>query len=283
MTTYFEKGGLSVKDSNNLEWVRVRTDSPKGIVFAPPLIGGDLSLQVMTYRRFIRKGYDLVSFSYSGHGNSTDKFSIGATIHDTLYMLNHVKKLSEKEKVPLFGIASCYSAIPCLYAAHNLAEPFKRLVLINALPKLGTGSVLISFLNYYRRIFANHSERTEGESGLVQYLDFLFPNIMKGKNNFGTLERKRTKLAKTVSEFFTMNPLKGVKLRKTPVLCLYASRDRILEIYNSAFKVNYEENIRELCPCARFRILEGGHYVSVKRVREDAVRHIDMYFHSCLN
>ncbi len=283
MTTYFEKGVLSVKDSNNLEWVRVRTDSPKGIVFAPPLIGGDLSLQVLTYRRLIRKGYDLVSYSYSGHGNSTDKFSLGATIHDTLYMLNRVKVLSEKEKVPLFGIASCYSSIPCLYAAHNLAEPFERLVLINALPKLGTGSVLISFLNYYRKIFANNPERSEGKSGLVQYFDFLFPNIMKGKDNFGVLERKRTKLAKTVSEFFTMNPLKDVKLRKTPVLCLYARRDRFLDIYNAAFKVDYEENIRELCPCARFRILEGGHYVSLKRTRENAVRHIDMFFHPSLS
>jgi len=283
MRTYFEKGGLSIKDSNNLEWVRVRTGSPKGIVFAPPLIGGDLSLQVMTYRRLIRKGYDLVSFSYSGHGNSTDKFSLGATIHDTLYMLDRVKALSEKEKMPLLGIASCYSAIPCLSAAHNLAEPFKRLVLINALPRLGTGSVVFSFLNYYRRTFANNAERPGGKNGLVQYFDFLFPNIMKGKDNFGVLERKRTNLAKTVSEFFTMDPLKGVKLRKTPVLCLYASRDRVLDIYNTAFKDDYEQNIRELCPCTRFRILEGGHYVSLKKAREDAVRHIDLFFHPCLN
>ncbi len=283
MTTYFEKGGLSIKDSNSLEWVRVRTDSPKGIVFAPPLIGGDLSLQVMTYRRLVRKGYDLVSFSYSGHGKSSDKFSLGATVNDTLYMLDHVTALSEKEKVPLLGIASCYSAIPCLSAAHNLAEPFRRLVLINALPKLGTGSVVLSFLNYYRKIFANRADRPEGKSGLVHYFDFLFPNILKGKDNFGVLERKRTKLAKTVSEFFTMDPLKDVKLRKTPVLCLYASRDRVLDIYNAAFKDDYEQNIRDLCPRTRFCVLEGGHYVSLKKAREDAVKHIDMFFQPCLN
>ena len=53
--------------------------------------------------------------------------------------------------MPLLGVASCYAAIPCLFAAHKLSEPFRRLVLINALPKLGAGSALISFLNYYRK------------------------------------------------------------------------------------------------------------------------------------
>jgi hypothetical protein len=281
--TYIERGNHAVGNKTILEWARVRTDSPRGIVFAPPLIGGNLSQQLITYRRLAQKGYDLVSFSYSGHGNSTDKFSLGATFRDTRFMLNFARVLSQKERIPLFGIASCYSAIPCLYAAQNLSEPFRRLVLVNALPKLGPGSAMISFLNYYRRIFTNKSDRLKEPNEFMHYFEFLFPGIMKSKDYFGVLERKRTRLTKTISEFFTMNPLKGVRLRKTPVLCFYASKDKILDLYNTAFKEDYENNIRELCSNVFFHTLEGGHYLSLKKAREEAVRHIDMFFHPCLN
>jgi hypothetical protein len=102
----------------------------------PPLIGGSLSQQVSSFRSLIRREYDLVSFNYSGHGSSSDQFSLGATIRDTFYMLTRTYSLCKKEQLPLFGIASCYSAIPILYAVHHLAEPLKGLVLINAIPNL---------------------------------------------------------------------------------------------------------------------------------------------------
>ena len=278
MKTCIERDHKAVGNTNILEWARVRTDAPRGIIFAPPLIGGNLSLQIMTYRRLIHKGYDLVSFSYSGHGYSTDKFSLGATFRDTLFMLDYTKMLSDRERIPLFGIASCYSAIPCLHASQKLSEPFSRLALINAVPRLCSGSVLISFLNYYKKIFTNRSDSLKGANKVMHALDFLFPGVLKSKDYFGVLERKRTRLAKTISEFFTINPLKGVRLRKTPVLCLYASKDKILEIYNAAFKEDYEKSIRALCRNVLFHTLEGGHYLSPRKVREEAVRHIDFFF-----
>ena len=281
MKTRIEKGDLSKDAKNRLEWLRVRTGSSRGIVFAPPLIGGNRSLQVMTFRRLILKGYDLISFSYSGHGNSTDKFSLGATFRDTLLMLHHARELSRRERMPLLGVASCYAAIPCLYAAHKLSEPFRRLVLINALPRLGAGSALISFLNYYRKMVTEEPGRFNETDRIEHYLDFLFPGIMKGKDHFGVLERKRTRLGKTLTEFMILNPLRGVKLHRTPVLCLYASQDRILEIYHVAYRDDYERHMRRLCPNALFHALEGDHYLMQEKTRVEAIGYMDRFFNCC--
>ena len=137
-----------------LEWVRVRHRSPWGLLFVPPLIGGNVSQQVRLFRWLIRRGYDLLSFSYSGHGASSDRFSLRASMRDTGHMLFHASRLSDDEGLPLLGIASCYSAIPVLHAVHHLAEPIKKLVLINAIPALGPRAVVRSFVSYYRRILS---------------------------------------------------------------------------------------------------------------------------------
>ena len=258
----------------SLEWGRVRNSSPMGIIFVPPLIGGKLSQQVFSFRWLIHRGYDVVSFNFSGHGGSSDKFSLKASIQNTLHMLLHVCRLSRKEELPLYGIASCYSAIPILYAAHSLEEPFKRLVLINAIPELCLKSVINAFFSYYRKEFSPHKSLKKTIEVLGCYMDFLFPGIEKNENYFGVLERRRTSLFRIVSELFTWNPLHGVCLDKTPVLCLYARKDRILKIFNAGFKVNYENDIRRLCPQTIFHPLDGDHYFSLPMVRNEALRSI---------
>jgi pimeloyl-ACP methyl ester carboxylesterase len=278
MKTFFEKGYLSTGKNKNIEWGRVRNSSPIGIIFVPPLIGGKLSQQVISFRYLIRRRYDLVSFNFSGHGGSSDKFSLKATIHDTLHMLIHVRGLSQKERLPLFGIASCYSAIPILHAAHTLEEPFKRLVLINAIPKLCLKSVINSFFSYYREEFSPHKSLGKTMEAVGYYIDFLFPGIVKNENYFGVLERRRTSLFRIVSELFTLNPLHGVCLDKTPVLCLYARKDRILDIFDTDFKVNYKNDIRRLCPQTTFHSLDGDHYFSLLMARNEALRSIISFF-----
>jgi len=222
MNTIFEKGYLNTGKNKSIEWGHIRNASPKGLIFVPPLIGGKLAQQVISFRWLIRKKYDLISFNFSGHGDSSDKFSLKSSNQDTLYMLLHVCRMSQKESLPLYGIASCYSAIPILYAAHSLKEPFKRLVLINAISKLCLKSVINSFFSYYRKKFSPHKSLKKTIEAVSYYMDFLFPGIEKNENYFGVLERRRTSLFRIVSELFTWNPLHGVCLDKTPVLCLYA-------------------------------------------------------------
>ena len=278
MKTFFEKGCLLIGRKKSLEWGRVRNFSPVGIVFVPPLIGGKLSQQVFSFRWLIRRGYDFVSFNFFGHGSSSDKFSLKASIQNTLHMLLHVCRLSRKEGLPLYGIASCYSAIPILYAAHNLEEPFKRLVLINAIPELCLQSVVNSFFSYYRKKFSPHKSLKKAIEAARYYMDFLFPGIVKNENYFGVLERRRTSLFRIVSELFTWNPLHDVCLDNTPVLCLYARKDRILKIFDDGFKVNYENHIKQLCPQAVFHYLDGDHYLSVPAARNEALKSIISFF-----
>ena len=277
MKTIFEKGYLYTGKNKSIEWGHIRNASPKGLIFVPPLIGGKLSQQVISFRWLIRKKYDLISFNFSGHGGSSDKFSLKSSNQDTLHMLLHVCRLSQKESLPLYGIASCYSAIPILYAAHSLKEPFKRLVLINAISKLCLKSVINSFFSYYRKKFSPHKSLKKTIEAVSYYMDFLFPGIEKNENYFGVLERRRTSLFRIVSELFTWNPLHGVCLDKTPVLCLYARKDRILEIFDTGFKKNYENDIKRLCPQATFHSLDVDHYFSQQMARNEALKSISSF------
>jgi pimeloyl-ACP methyl ester carboxylesterase len=281
--TFFEKGYHAAGRRSILEWARVRNSSPRGLIFVPPLIGGDLSQQVRSFRSLIRREYDLVSFNYSGHGGSSGKFSLGATIWDTLHMLSHANRLSEQERLPLFGIASCYSAIPILYAIHCLAEPLRRLVLINAIPDLSPKAVVMSFLTYYRRIFPHQKSPQRVMTVVGNYVNFLFPGVVKDRDYFGALDRRRTKLFKTVSEFLALNPLEGVRLKTTPVLCLYARKDRVLEIYDAGVKTDYENDIRQICPQALFHALDGDHFLSLPMARGEALSSIISFLQEFMN
>jgi hypothetical protein len=273
MKTFFEKGHHA-DGRQSIQWIRVRNPAPRGIIFVPPLIGGHLSQQVRYFRWLIRKKYDVFTFNYSGHGSSSGKFSLGASMRDTLHMLCHTCRLSKQEGLPLFGIASCYSAIPILHAAHHLAEPIKKLVLINAIPKLNPQATMKSFLTYYQKMVPTHNRLQGVKAAIERYVDFLFPGIAKGKDYFGTLERSRTCLLMTVAEFFTLNPLEGICLKTTPVLCLYAGKDRVLEIYDAAVKLNYQKDIRQLCPQTLFHRLDGDHFLSLPIARGKAVKSI---------
>ncbi len=278
MSIAFVKGIYQIGQGNTLEWTRVRNPSPRGLIFLPPLIGGNLSQQIGMFRWLTRNRYDLISFNYSGHGNSSGKFSLRATLRDTLLMLQYAYSLSKKEQLPLFGIASCYSAIPLLYAASRLKEPLGGVVLINAVLKLSPGAVLRSFGAHYRKIIpARIGGIKKTLMAIAHYADFLFPGIKKGKECFGLLERKRVRLFNTLADFFTLDPLKKVCLQNTPALCLYASQDRILDIYDGGVRTNYKNNVRRICPLSRFSPLDGNHFLSRQATRDRATKYIDSF------
>ncbi len=277
MSIAFEKGIYPIGQGNTLEWTRVRNPSPRGLVFLPPLIGGNLSQQIGMFRWLTRNSYDLISFNYSGHGNSSDKFSLRSTLRDTSHMLQYAHSLSKKEQLPLFGIASCYSAIPLLYAAYCLKEPFGGVVLINAVLKLSPGAVVRSFGAHYRRIFPTRIGIKKTLTAIGHYVDFLFPGIRKGKERFGLLERKRVKLLNTLADFFILDPLKRVCLQDTPALCLYASQDRILDIYDGGVRIDYKKEVRRICPRTFFRPLDGNHFLPRKAARDKAANYINTF------
>ncbi|MCF8052638.1 MAG: hypothetical protein K9L59_15455 [Desulfobacterales bacterium] len=263
----FERGVRLSGKNAPLEWARAGHRHPKALIFAPPLIGGAAAQQMRIYRPLIRGGYDLFSFSYSGHGISGGRFSLAASIRDTRHALFHAAAEARRRKIPLFGLAASYSAIPLLSAGRMKPPPFSKLVLINPVTRLCPFSVLRSFWSFCRRQPQGAPFQAKPPNPLKTYLNSLFPGIGKGLNRFGTLRRSRARLLKILVEASLQNPLSGVTLARTPALCLYGRQDDVLRIFHPEMGQDYEPAIRTICPHACFQAYPGGHFLRSLKAR----------------
>jgi hypothetical protein len=275
-----QQGIFQVKKGCSLQWVRIKASDPQALVFIPPLVGGTVGQQAKAFRHLVRKGMDLFTFNYSGHCGSTGHFSLRTSLRDVYGMLYEVRQISQQEKLPLFGIASCYAAIPFLNAIDRLCEPVRRLVLVNAIPRLSPFAVIQSFCSYYNRLFLSRGMLPGMRAVFKQYADMLFPGIPKSRDCFGVLRRRRARLGKIVSEFFTLDPLRDVYLARTPALCLNASDDSVLDIYTSDSWSSYRKDIMRICPETEFQVLPGDHFFSGQDVREKVIRLISSFFNA---
>ena len=261
-----------------LETVRVRVKSPRGLIFVPPLIGGDAAQQVRNFRRLIRMGYDFVSFSYSGHGRSTDRFFHAAALRDTVSLLSIVDRENRGEDLPLSGIACCYGAIPLIYGNSRLAAPLKKLVLINAVFDLSARAALASFLRYYHEIHGRRRPLPPFRGVFQRYLDFMFPNVQKSRHVFGRLHRRRIRLLRTLMDVFFLRPLAAVRQDRTRALCLYGSEDSILRFYGTGYPASYEMTVRRIFPSVEFQSVPGDHFLSYALTRDETLRRIRLFF-----
>lgn len=252
----------------------MRNASPRALLFSPPLIGGNYAQQLRWFRPLLRKGYDLISFNFSGHGHSSGRFSPAQTREDTLRMLENALEIAAWEKLPLFGLGTCYAAIPLLKAAAETGEPFQKTVLINAIVHLRPASLLRSFFLFYRKIYRG--------SGIIDgarhYGEFMFPGVVKSRQVFGVLERRKIRIGKSFCDFFSPDPLENICLRKTPFLCIYGLDDRVLQIYGKEFRKNYESALRKICPRICFHPLPGDHFLSHPAERQKALEAVLNFF-----
>jgi hypothetical protein len=261
--------GVRVEGRNApLEWAMAVHPHPKALIFAPPLIGGRAAQQIRLYRRLIRSGYDLFSFSYSGHGPSCGRFSVAASIRDTRHALFHAVCQARRRQIPVIGLATSYSAIPLLSTGRTKPSPFSKVALINPLTRLCPFSVLRAFWSYCRRQPQPLFWGKQLHIHLKTYLDSLFPGIGKGLNRFGTLQRRRARLFRILIETLVQNPLSGVVLSHTPALCLYGRQDAILRIFHPDMGRDYEPAVRSICPRTRFQAYPGGHFLRSLKERD---------------
>lgn len=271
-------GCFTRASGHRVEWVHATPASgrSKGVIFAPPLIGAGFSREVSTLRRLIRSGYELFSFNYAGHGKSSDHFRLKATLADTSHALAFL--LNRFPDRPVFAVGSCYSAIPLLFAAHQRKEPFAGITLINAVCRINPRAIAASFIAYYKSAFPRVPRISEIRRAFQLYMDFLFPGIEKNRDSFGTLLRQRTDLVGTLIDAFFFDPLAGVTVQHSPVLCLYAKQDRILKIYDDAVGTEYEKQVLRICPHAAFHPLTADHFLSSARNRDQAYGKIIEFF-----
>ena len=178
-------------------------------------------------------------------------------------MLDMALEVSQRQKLPLFGIGLCYGSIPMLWATQQVRESLKGIVLINALPKVFSMNLIRSFIDFYRRSRSKMSTPDSVWSLFRRYADRLFPNIDKSLSRFGTLERQRVSLMRTVWEALARNPLRSICLAKTPALSIYSPNDPLLGAYRRFEETqNYENDIRKICPRTDFLVLQGDHFLS---------------------
>jgi hypothetical protein len=262
--------------NRKIEWAMLGACNTRGLILAPPLIGGSFAQQLNLLRWLAKMNLAIISFNYSGHGKSMDKFSLKTSIDNTMIMASEARKICRQKGLPLFGIGGCYSAIPLLFAAHKLSEPFSRLVLINPLIDLKPFAVIKSFFTYYQRLNLNRGLKKNIIEAMKKYTEFLFPDIAKDKNSFGVLQYERTHLWDALFQVFFFTPLKKTILNKTRVLCLYAKKDPILNIYSKHGK-QYESHIRKVCPLTSFKVIDGDHFFQPGSARHDAQKTISTF------
>ncbi len=264
---------------HQLEWMQVRTPRPRGTVFAPPLVGGDGLLVLRHIRSLRAKGYNLLSFNYAGHGLSSRRFSIRQSFRDTRCLLDVVRRDPIRFAEPHYGVGICYGAIPLLNALHRCGEPFPRIVLINAIPRLFSRNLLHSFWDFRRNLRSESWPAVNLAIPIRRYAEFLLPGITINRSHFGRLALRRMRILQTLVDWLASRQLRAVCLAKTSVLCVYSSDDRLFRAfrYFDAPR-DYEAAVRRVCPTAAFIRLQGDHFLSNLQERQQAAKAVAAFF-----
>jgi pimeloyl-ACP methyl ester carboxylesterase len=270
---YVERGSVE-----GVEWMRSRSRLPKGLVIAPPLIGGHALQQLRMLRPLVRRRLDLLSFSYAGHGASEGDFSLRATIDNSLAALDLATTVGRFHRIPLFGAASCFAAVPMLHAIHQRGEPLEKLVLINALPHLRYEKMAYEFYRYWRRHRRWGFTKSGLKAALRAYRDELLPRVNHGHKAFGILSRQRIHWPSVFRDMVAYRKLSAHPLRATQVLCIYGRHDRLLPHAGFSDWSGYEAHIRRICPGAVFRRMTGDHFFTGPKIRRKVIEAVSQFF-----
>ncbi len=264
---------------HHLEWMQMRAPRARGTIFAPPLVGGDGLLALRHLRPLRSKGYNLLSFNYSGHGLSSRPFSIRQSFRDTQCLLAFVRRHPRRFVEPHYGVGICYAAIPLVNALHRIGEPLPRIVLINAIPRLFSRNLLHSFWDFRRNLGTERWPAANLAFQMRRYAEFLLPGITINRRQFGLLALRRMRMLQTLVDWLASRQLRGVRLAQTAVLCLYSSDDRVFRAfrYFDAPR-DYEAALRQVCPTAQFIRLEGDHFLSNRQDRQQALTAVTTFF-----
>jgi len=266
--------------ARGVEWIWAGSSKPRGIVFVPPLIGGHALQQIRVLRPLVRRNLDLLSFNYAGHGNSAGPFCLQNSVDNCLTLMDRTVNQSRKANLPIFGVASCYGALPMLHALGQLKEPLSKLVLINAVPHWRWNRLAASFIRYWQNSSFWKWDARGLKRALHDYVQDLFPNVAHRRQAFGILSRHRIHWPRLLAEVLLFGARHPSPLSTTPVLCIYGRRDRLLQQAGFEDRAVYEALIERICPQARFQRMDGDHFFSGAKIRRKLINRICQYFTS---
>jgi hypothetical protein len=260
--------------TSGLEWVYASAAKARGIVFVPPLIGGHALQQLRELRHLLYHQFSLFSFNYAGHGHSEGSFCLKTSLINTQHMLNLALDYGARWKLPVFGVASCFAAMPLLKAAAVRGEPMTRIVLINAVPYWRLARATGHFLHFWRRSDSWRPTRRGLVEAVRAYRDNLLPGLVHRRKSFGVLARDRVHWSRVLCELFSQRIVPNAAVRYTPVLCAYGQRDHLLRQIGFSEWSDYEAQIQSICRKVRFRPLNSDHFLADPPVRSQLLKEV---------
>ncbi|MEW6072048.1 MAG: alpha/beta fold hydrolase [Planctomycetota bacterium] len=253
---------------------RIAPPGPRrGTILVPPLIGGGGLQQYGYYKAINRRGFELVSFDYRGHGRSGGRFSIHGSLQDTLAVAAAVRDARGERE--LLGMGNCYGAIPLLHAARRDPGLFRAVLLFNPIPDLQDIATPREVLrNYFRpagRLAWRNPFDLRGIAGAT--IDRLFPAVDRSREHFGILRFARAREVVTALEFLLHHPLRRVRLPDLPALVVYGRADSTLRLGSPAAEAAYRRSLARILPRAQVRAFpDVDHYWTAcyERANEEA-------------
>ena len=258
--TRIRRQEISTGDSSLCLYRIASPVSRRGTILVPPLIGGGGLQQYGYYKDINRRGFELISFDYRGHGKSGGSFSVRRSIDDTLAVARAVR---EEHREPLLGMGNCYGAIPLLLAAEQIPDLFRAVALFNPIPDL-------RYAAGPREVFDDYF-RPEGRWRLRNPLDVrgivsatarrMFPGIDKSRDHFGILHYHRAHPLTVALECFLFRRTKNLRLPELASLVIYGRADATLRLTDPEREDAYRRRFARMLPRAQFRALSDvDHY-----------------------
>ncbi len=259
---YVERGSV-----HGVEWMHSRSRTPCGLIVAPPLIGGHALQQLRLLRPLVRRHLDILSFSYAGHGASRGAFSVQASIDNCLAAIDLAAEICHSKSIPVYGVASCFAAMPMLHAISLRGEPLERLILINALPHLPWEKLVFDFYRFWRHHRRWRLTPQGLKHALKAYRRELLPHVAHSRQAFGILSRQRVHWFRIISDLVAYRHCQPQPLRNTPVMCVYGKQDRLLQQLGFPDWEGYELMMKRICPEIEFQRINGDHFLTGPEVR----------------
>ncbi len=252
----------------------------KRLVFISPLAGSGASLQIITFRNFIKRDCKIMSFEYSGHNKSSGTFNLEKSLEDTSVALQWASNYTRNENIPLHTMSTCYGTISLLSTFKDGENKcgVKTISAVSGLFQMDRILKYDEFLPIYSK-YDSRQVRTANEfldliakdkinfnsgsfrDAIELYLKMVFPTLRVGKNYFEELNYARTDIKETLLQTRLLNPLSKLNVPKElSSHFFFGLRDNVLGLVNPIERDKYFQCVKKIMPSAEIYTADIDHF-----------------------
>ena len=249
----------------------VEVGERRGLILAPPWIGGSGLQQYLYFKVANRAGYELALFDYRGHARSSGRFSFRRSFREADEVVRHLREETGGERI--IGMAGCYGALPLLRAAQRRPEAFEALCLYSPVPDLKHVSGPLDVLSRYYTCDGRFTPRNPFalRAILAETMKDLFPGVSSSRDHFGILRWEKASMASLLFDYLLSDPLASVHVEGVPALVVYSTADELLRLDDAAREERYRARFERVLPGVELRVTaDADHFWT--GVGDDAIR-----------